>query len=71
MTDHFEDPLQTFIAESREPLQQQLADSGGVSLAAGRFHDGSDDRSGGLHLAVLDLGDGVSVGGNRVVDGGE
>ncbi|OEI69217.1 hypothetical protein Cus16_1054 [Curtobacterium sp. ER1/6] len=50
-------------------LQHQLADARGVRLALHGLHDRADDRAGGLHLAVLDLGEHVRLGGEGLVDG--
>ena len=51
-------------------LQQEFADTGGVRLAAGGFHDRADDRASSLDFAALDLLDNIGVRGNSFVNGG-
>src|SRR5271154_7162727 len=45
------------LSRSAQALQDQLADAGGVGLAAGGLHDRADQDAGRGDLAVADLGD--------------
>src|ERR1041385_3340726 len=54
----------------RAALQNQLADSFGVGLAFGGFHDGADYGAGGGVFAAADLFGDVGLGGEGFVDGG-
>ncbi len=68
-------PVRMPTAESRDllgsALEDQLTNAGGVSLSTHRLHDRTDDGTGSLNLAVLDLLQHVGLCRKRLVNRGD
>ena len=64
-------PPLTRPSVSGELGEDDLAGLAGIRLALHRLHHRTDDRAGGLHLAVADLLEHIGLRGERLVDRGD